>query len=110
MLTPKKQTENIYEGTQNDSNKEIFEKLLETNNITIERIISTGQRSPESGWYNQDRNEWVLVLKGKAVLVFEDQITIDLNEGDYINIPCHTKHKVTWTDPDNETIWLAVHY
>jgi len=28
----------------------------------------------------------------------------------YIEIPALQKHKVSWTDPDNETIWLAVHY
>ncbi len=103
-------SKNIYKSIPNDSNKEIFEELLKTNNVTIERIISAGHRSPDSGWYDQENNEWVIVLKGKAVLVFEDQITINLSEGDYLNIPSHTKHKVTWTDPDSETIWLAIHY
>ncbi len=103
-------SKNIYESIPIDSNKEIFEELLKTHNVTIERIISAGHRSPDSGWHDQEKNEWVLVLKGKAVLAFEDQITIDLNEGDYIDIPSHTKHKVTLTDPDSETIWLAIHY
>lgn len=101
---------NIYASIPDGSGKEIFEDLLKTNKVIIERIISTGQRSPESGWYDQESNEWVLVLKGNATLAFEDQKSIDLNEGDYINIPSHTKHKVTWTDPDRETIWLAIHY
>ncbi|MEQ1777400.1 MAG: cupin domain-containing protein [Nitrosomonas sp.] len=51
-----------------------------------------------------------MVLKGKAELLFEDQTLVQLNEGDYINIPSHKKHKVSWTDPKTETIWLAVHY
>lgn len=103
-------SQNIYGAIPASSNKEIFEELLKTNNVTIERIISAGHRSPESGWYDQEKNEWVLVLKGKATLAFEDQSTINLNEGDYINIPSHKKHKVTWTDPDSETIWLAIHH
>ena len=101
---------NIYAVTSDRSDKEKFEKLLKTNEVTIERIISAGHRSPESGWYDQENNEWVLVLKGIATLAFEDQDSFDLNEGDYINIPSHTKHKVIWTDPDRETIWLAIHY
>jgi cupin 2 domain-containing protein len=101
---------NVYAAIPDSSDKEIFEELLKTNNVIVERIISSGHRSPESGWYDQERNEWVLVLKGRATLAFEDQKTIDLNEGDYINIPSHTKHKVIWTEPDRETIWLAIHY
>ena len=103
-------SQNIYGALPISSNKEIFEELLKTNNVTIERIISAGHRSPESGWYDQEKNEWVLVLKGKATLAFEDQLTIDLNEGDYINIPSNKKHKFTCTDPDRETIWLAIHH
>ena len=103
-------SQNIYCAIPASSNKEIFEELFKTNNVTIERIISAGHRSPESGWYDQESNEWVLVLKGSATLAFEDQNSIDLNEGDYINIPSHTKHIVTWTAPDRETIWLAIHY
>ena len=31
--------------------------------IMIERIISTGQASPEGFWYDQDFDEWVVVLR-----------------------------------------------
>ena len=51
-----------------------------------------------------------MVLKGEAVLLFEEGTTKNLKPGDYLNIPAHTKHKVEWTEPDSETIWLAVHY
>ncbi|MCK4834823.1 MAG: cupin domain-containing protein, partial [Gammaproteobacteria bacterium] len=76
----------------------------------IERIISKGHSSPESGWYDQDKNEWVIVLKGSAVLLFSDDTSVDLKAGDFIDIKAHTKHRVKWTDPDIETVWLAVHY
>ncbi len=102
--------QNIYSAIPINSGQETIEQLLKKNGIKIERIISKGHKSPETGWYDQDINEWVLVLKGKATLAFEDQTSIDLIEGSYINIPSHTKHKVTWTDPDRETIWLAIHY
>jgi cupin 2 domain-containing protein len=103
-------SQNIFSNIPRNLDKELFQSLLTHDTVTIERIISKGQQSPESGWHDQDKNEWVMVLKGKAVLSFEDQSAIQLNEGDFINIPSHKKHKVTWTDPDKETVWLAVHY
>ena len=101
---------NIYSAIPANLGQEVFERLAGSTRVTIERILSKGQQSPSSGWYDQEKNEWVIVLKGKAVLAFENQEDVYLNEGDYINIPPHKKHKVTWTDPDSETIWLAVHY
>lgn len=103
--------QNIFSETlQNLGKGEIFELLINNDTVTIEKIISKGQKSSDSDWYDQKKNEWVIILRGKAVLSFEDQASVQLNEGDYINIPAHKKHRVAWTDPDNETIWLAVHY
>tara|TARA_B100002003_G_scaffold249635_2_gene286529 strand:+ start:404 stop:601 length:198 start_codon:yes stop_codon:yes gene_type:complete len=63
------------------------------------------------GWYDQNTNEWVILLKGKAKLAFQESNNpVELTSGDYINIPSHVKHRVEWTDPSQETIWLAVHY
>ena len=101
---------NIFTAIPKKLHQEVFELIAANDNVMIERIISKGQKSPQSGWYDQEKNEWVMVLKGKAVLSFEDEASVHLNEGDFINIPAHKKHKVAWTDPDNETIWLAVHY
>lgn len=88
---------------------ELFTTLLDANGIRVERIVSHGQVSPEGFWYDPERNEWVVVLKGAARLRFEDQI-IDLKPGDFVNIPAHKKHRVEWTTPDEPTIWLAVFY
>jgi cupin 2 domain-containing protein len=33
-----------------------------------------------------------------------------MKTGDFINIPAHQKHRVEWTEPEEETIWLAIHY
>ena len=101
---------NIFSNIPHHLDKELFESLLRHDAVTIERIISKGHKSAESDWYDQEKNEWVMVLKGKAVLSFEDQSSIQLNEGDFINIPSHKKHRVAWTNPDSETIWLAVYY
>ena len=90
--------------------KEVFETLLDKEHIKIERITSKGHTSPESGWYDQDQHEWVILLKGAATITFEGGKEANLSKGDYLNIPAHVKHIVSWTEPDVESIWLAVFY
>jgi cupin 2 domain-containing protein len=87
---------------------ELISTLLETADVRIERIVSHSHASPEGFWYDQDENEWVVVLKGAARLRFEDG-TVEMRPGDFVNIPAHKKHRVEWTTPDEPTIWLAVH-
>ena len=101
---------NIFDEIPANLHKEVIESLVQSENVRIERIISKGHTSPDTGWYDQDRNEWVIVLKGAAVLSFSDESSVSLKAGDHINIPAHEKHRVTWTAPDTETIWLAIHY
>ncbi|NLE30358.1 MAG: DUF1255 family protein [Phycisphaerae bacterium] len=102
---------NIFAEIPTTAMEEIVEELVRSKSVRIERIVSTGQITPEDYWYDQDQNEWVIVLKGKAQLLFQttDQ-TVSLQAGDYIHIPAHVKHRVTWTSPNEPTIWLAVFY
>jgi cupin 2 domain-containing protein len=88
---------------------EIFETIISTPNIKIERIISKGHKSEPDFWYDQDQSEWILILKGEARLQFEDKF-IHLTPGDYLSIAPHQKHRTNWTNPEEETIWLAVFY
>ena len=101
---------NIFSEIPKDLQDEIFEDIIKTDKLKIERIISHGHTSPKSGWYESKKNEWVIVLEGEAVLSFENSADVRLNAGDYINITAFTKHKVSWTLPNAETIWLAIHY
>jgi len=101
---------NLFALIPDNLNDELFEPLVENERVTIERIISNGHSSPASGWYDQERNEWVVILKGDASIAFKEGETIKLRTGDYLAIPAHKKHKVTRTSSDSETIWLAVHY
>ena len=101
---------NIYKQIPVDLSEEICECLVQGDNVKIERIISRGHSSPDAGWYDQEQNEWVMVLKGSASIAFEDEVVVNLEEGDYINIPAHHRHRVITTDPATETIWLAVFY
>ncbi|HEB81765.1 MAG TPA: cupin domain-containing protein [Gammaproteobacteria bacterium] len=101
---------NIYAGIPEELPEELIEPLLETGKLTIERIVSRGHTSPEDGWYDQDRNEWLVLLSGNATILFADGTETRLSPGDTLHIPAHRKHRVTRTAPDTETLWLAVHY
>lgn len=101
---------NIFDSIPADLSNEVFEDLVSSDKVTIERIISKGQTSPDFGWYDQEQHEWVIVFAGSAIIGFDDKPSVTLKAGDYLNIPAHQKHKVAWTDPNVETIWLAVHY
>jgi cupin 2 domain-containing protein len=101
---------NIFDNIPEMIDAEIIDTLVAGENVKIERIISKGQSSPGSGWYDQAENEWVLVIKGAAILEFADGSTQRMKAGDHIYIEPHEKHRVQWTDPDTETIWLAVFY
>jgi cupin 2 domain-containing protein len=91
--------------------QEIFEVLVERPDVRIERIVSTGQTTPEGEWYDQEGNEFVLLVAGAARLRIEDE-TADrtLEEGDWLFLPTHCRHRVTWTREDPPTVWLAVHF
>ena len=91
--------------------EEAFSEIFARPGSKIERIISQGQASAPEFWYDQAWNEWVVVLRGSATFQFEDEpATRALGEGDYVFIPARKRHRVEWTDPQQQTIWLAVHF
>ena len=90
---------------------ELIGTILQTSNFRIERIVSQGHCSKEGFWYDQSENELVILLKGNATLRFENQPqVIKMKSGDYLHIEKHVRHRVEWTDPNQETSWLAVLY
>lgn len=101
---------NIFELIPVQLRDELFEELVGANEVKIERIVSYGHKTPEDEWYDQRKNEWVILLSGEAVVSFLNEDDVRLVAGDYINIPAHKKHRVSWTKPNEESIWLAVHY
>ncbi len=91
--------------------EEMFTELLARPGLRIERIVSTGQTSPEGFWYDQPQGEWVLLLAGLARLQLEGEAEArTLAPGDWLDIAPHTRHRVAFTHPDQPTVWLAVHY
>ena len=100
---------NIFNLPSSLPNQEIFESIVANDNILIERIISTGQTTPSGEWYDQDKDEWVILLQGEAILDYEDDSRVKLTAGDYIFIPAHQKHRVEYTSSEPPCIWLAIH-
>ena len=88
---------------------ELCQTLLTSPSVHIERIVSQGHCSAEGFWYDQAQDEWGLVLHGQAQGAFYDGSVIALAVGDYLLIPAHCKHRVEWTTPATETVWLAIH-
>ena len=101
---------NIYSKIPARKDKEIFQTLLESKKLKIERIVSQGQTTKKGKWLKEKRNEWVMVLKGAAKLRFQkDNQLVKLKAGDYILIPANTANRVEWTSLREKTIWLAVY-
>ena len=100
---------NILDVEQLDfsSNKELTDLLLEKDTIRIERIVSYGQTT---SWYDQTENEIVFLLQGMAELEYANGATEKLQQGDWVNIPAHTKHRVSYTSENPKCIWLAIFY
>lgn len=94
---------NLYDNTSTDENSEIFTPLFQNGSIKIESIRSWLKTAGEV--YDQDQDEWVIVLEGEAVLEIDNQM-LNLQRGDYLFIPKHTRHRVCSTAQN--TLWLGV--
>ncbi|WP_235827009.1 cupin domain-containing protein [Aliarcobacter vitoriensis] len=100
---------NIFEEIPIDKNEELFFEVFKNDKIEIEKIVSNGQTSPQNFWYEQENNEYILLLEGFAILEFED-FEVGLKKGDCLNIEAFKKHRVKFTSLDEPTIWFAVFY
>jgi cupin 2 domain-containing protein len=102
---------NLFEDVPRALEAERFDVILDTPGLRVERIVSTGHATPPGQWWDQDRDEWVVLLRGSAALAFEDAAEVlTLGPGDWVLIPAHRRHRVEWTDAREPTVWLALHY
>ena len=100
---------NLFDDLPRQSDKEVLTELLWRNGVRIERIVSSGQSTPVDKPYNQENDEWVLLVSGSAGLWIEGEAERELRPGDYVLIPSHSPHRVTWTAKSEPTVWLTVH-
>jgi cupin 2 domain-containing protein len=101
---------NIYSGIPADLPEEFIENLAGNGNVRIERIISRGHATPPGKWYDQDRDEFVILLQGAARLDWEGGEQIRLKPGDWLVIPARRRHRVNGTAEGEDTVWLTVHF
>ena len=106
----KNEISNVFKLPQQLPQEELFEALLDNDQVLIERIVSTGQVTPEGKWYDQEKNEWLIILQGKGELGYEDGSRIKLTTGDYLFIPAHQKHRVEYTSTEPPCIWLTIFF
>lgn len=93
-----------------DFGDEVFDTLLDGGRFRLLRIVSNGQATPAGVWLDQDDDEWVLVVAGAAVLLVEgEEKGRAMVPSDWLFLPAHCRHRVEWTDPDQPTVWLALH-
>ncbi|HOD74448.1 MAG TPA: cupin domain-containing protein [Syntrophorhabdaceae bacterium] len=103
--------QNVFSPIPSDIPDEIFETIAASGTVRIERIVSRGQATPQGSWYDEELAEWVILLKGSADILFEGEATaVTLLPGDHILIPPHRRHRVTRTDDEAPTIWVAVYF
>jgi cupin 2 domain-containing protein len=85
---------------------ELLTPVLQEPGFRLEHIVSNGAASPPGFWYDQDKPEWVALLRGHATLEFEDG-RLRLEPGDSLLIPAHARHRVV--DTSSDAVWLALH-
>src|SRR3972149_5495898 len=90
--------ENVFDLIAQQDTLETVGPVVDTKNVRVEVIRSIKPNNPQSGWYDQNEDEFVMVIKGSAELEFQngaENQTVQMRGGDYMTIPAHLKHRVT---------------
>ncbi len=95
---------NFFNITTPRDGEESITELLKHKNVTINAIASNRLR--EGGWYDQEEDEWLILFKGAALLLLDNE-EVRLKAGDTLFIPAQQLHKVVSTSED--ALWLTVH-
>ena len=106
MHTMKAFRGNLFTDLPAPATGESFVEVVRHRNLVIERIVSSD--SPEPVLYDQEQDEWVILLEGRATLEVAGEVT-ELAAGDWIFIPAHTPHQLIAASPQPRCLWLAVH-
>lgn len=100
---------NLFADIPSDLREELTEVLHRGGDVRVERIVSRGHRSPEDSWFEQEQDELVVLVDGEARLEIDGEpAPRTLARGDWLVLPAGRRHRVAWTAPGRDTIWLAV--
>lgn len=92
--------------------EERVDVLYEKDGTRIERITSWNHTTPDDFWYDQDEDEWLVLLEGEATLRYDSaqvgktDILRPLKKGEPLLIDAHMRHQVAHTSAP--AIWLCV--
>jgi cupin 2 domain-containing protein len=78
-------------------------RLADLHHAAVDQILSGRLDGPVS--YDQDEDEWVVVLAGGATLEIEEERLL-LGPGDWVLLPAGTPHRLVEAEPG--TSWLTV--
>lgn len=98
----------VPDAVRTPGSNECFTPLLTgEHGLRVERIVSWGHVTPEDTWYDQDTDEWVLLVAGQARLAFADGREVSLAAGEELFLPRGLRHRVVYTS--TPCLWLAIH-
>jgi cupin 2 domain-containing protein len=80
------------------------EEIAQLGGVVVEHIVSGAVAAPAD--YDQDHDEWVVLLSGGATLEVGDE-HLHLAAGDWVVFPAHVQHRLVQTVPGST--WLALH-
>jgi len=101
----------LSEAAAVEPGRERFDELARGEGVRVERIVSLAAASPPGHWYDQETEEWVLLVSGAARLEQQEPPrTLELAPGDWVRIPAGCRHRLAWTAEEKPTVWVAVHY
>jgi len=105
------ESKNIFRNVGAHLKEELVGILLSTGTIVRLEEVTSPKSDTQSKIYDQDEDEFVMVVKGYAELEFEEDgrwNKVDMRDGDYTTIPAHLRHRVVRTEEG--TTWLALFY
>lgn len=98
---------NIFENIGQAGEEELFDVIQKGTNYRIERIVSAGHSSPEGFFYDQENDEWIMLVQGEATLEMEGKY-VEMKAGDYMFVPKNCKHRIEKTSIAPTCIWLCI--
>ena len=98
---------NIFSLIPENIEGETFQELVKSPDCRIERIISSKENQFDRSWYDQDEDEFVILLQGSAKLEFVSQKYVELCSGDFLHIKAHERHRLLEVSKEVDSVWLA---
>ena len=100
---------NLFDIPPRPADGELVTDIAGAAGFRVERIVSWGDVTPDGSWYDQDHDEWVIVLQGEGTVEDGGGRSTRLMPGDAMFLPAHLRHRVVHTSAMPPCIWLAVH-